>query len=327
MAWSIPTYAGVRATGQPSNYRIAMFELCRAINEREAAIGIPLSTFAIASGSPVSNPTMAQLENLRAFTSGKANLNTIRTKIISMLGYFTVSNEYSSVWTTGSMSTAIGYDLTIAPVKVNQAAYWQAMQDALDRMTYIYGTWKITADSYTATHSDIQSTVASAYSDRATNSGLPSSMPPVYSFAAGAQVTGPSNWIATILSSATWTVGDANEFKPGDTYASFTINPTGTMSDAVLEYTTQGEKISGTIDCVMDGEAQTIGSGVVTYTKSTSVWTLETPRTITATATIPSSNPFVEESSEFDFDKRRGITSPSKMHTYIDISAELTDQA
>jgi hypothetical protein len=144
MPWTVNTFSGVNTGGQPSNWRIAMFELCRAVNEREVACGGAVTQFRITAGSTVFAPTMEQLELLR-FNQAKENLIAIQAAIINMLDGFGLFNNiffyeddtFSTKWTVSSMEADIGTDLASNPVSPQDARFWQAMKDALDRMIYI----------------------------------------------------------------------------------------------------------------------------------------------------------------------------------------------
>lgn len=145
MAWTISTYAGTRATGSPSNYRTAMFELCRAVKERSAAIsGTTVSTvnFLKADGTITNAPSMADLYLMRctgANSYAETNLVAVRNFITNTLtaGRWMTSDGGPTAYTVASMESAIGASLDV-PTKVNEARAWQAYQDALDRMVYAY---------------------------------------------------------------------------------------------------------------------------------------------------------------------------------------------
>lgn len=155
MGWSIPTYAGVRATGKPSNYRVAMFELIRAINERKiASQGEVGEIWKRADGSLVSEPTMEDLEDLPAtdrFSPGWYNISRIHSIIYGMIGGYWAGGEIGSTyvrnnyfkpdlvtpWTLELIEEDIGMSVSDPATKINEARWWQAMQDALDRLTII----------------------------------------------------------------------------------------------------------------------------------------------------------------------------------------------
>lgn len=140
MAWTIETYAGTYMGGQPSNARTAMFELCRAVNERQGAIGITKTLFRKANGSTVADLTtddLAQIKCVGASSNAFLNLKSIRDAIISMVdaGYF-LETSGGTPWTKANLEADIGTDLDADPIRPQEARYWQAMQDALDRLIY-----------------------------------------------------------------------------------------------------------------------------------------------------------------------------------------------
>ncbi len=142
MGWTVTTYAGTRAIGSPSSYRTCMFELIRGIREREAVNGtIPghsIKTFYKATGTPVSGTiSMADL-NMLTLARAEYNLKNIRDSILSFIasGVFYTDDTFATQWTKALMETDIGTDLDADPAKPNEARYWQAMQDSLDRLIY-----------------------------------------------------------------------------------------------------------------------------------------------------------------------------------------------
>lgn len=154
MAWTIPTYSGVRATGNPSNYRIAMYELIRAINERHAAQGmVPYIAWITSDGLGSYAPTMEQLEDLPAhgiFSPAYQNMLNIQNYVLGALSPAVEIPPYpvspyskywkpdlSEMWTVDLMESELGMSVTDPPTKYNESRWWQAMQDSLDRMTII----------------------------------------------------------------------------------------------------------------------------------------------------------------------------------------------
>lgn len=217
MGWTISTYAGTRATGSPSNYRTAMFELCRAVKERSAAIngtGTSSVNFVKTDGTSTTSPTMADLYLLPcsgppANNYAKANLGIIRNFITGTLagGKWMTSDGGPTAYSVASMESAIGASLDV-PTKVNEARAWQAYQDALDRMIYVYSeltpptTILSQRKGYT---SDLYGTVQGAWDNRTDNTnfggGSPGGLlePAVWWSAAG----GPSTYSTGIRHTVT----------------------------------------------------------------------------------------------------------------------------
>lgn len=183
MGWTVETFAGTRATGQPSNWAVAMSELCRAVNERRALAGSDLTTFYLPDYHPSTNPSAVSFyptaEQLKGRFSGdntafgvdgsfvRRNLAQISQGIKTLLrreasvgvpdflGRFTVASGRSALYTPDSMETAIGYPLWSDPDLRNalSADYWQALKDALDLMIHLWrrpGLDSASSDYYAA---------------------------------------------------------------------------------------------------------------------------------------------------------------------------------
>lgn len=337
MAWSIVTYAGTRATGQPSAYRTAMFELCRAINERETAMGAPitglgLTTFYKADGTQTSNISMAQLEYLPcsgANSLAARNLEKIRTWItVTAPNYFTQGTGETPLVTESWLSTQVGYDLTQACPKVNDAAHWQALQDALDLLVYFYGTWNFTDSSFTGGGSNTYTTISDAWTNRNDISASPGG--------AGARANAVSptgSWRAQWASSYTWTITDGVDlFYPGGNTGSFpqTLSaPTGgTMTAAAADYLLGGTEIATGFGWSAAGDSGTFSNGGGSGSGSISTWAIGGSTSITFTASVPSTLPFNEETSATgDTTTRSAAVSLDEVRVYYDITSELTDQS
>lgn len=118
-----------------------MFELCRAVNERQAALDLTKTQFFKADGTEAADITLADLLNIEAMgvdCYAFQNLTRVRDAIISMVngGNFTETSGRSDLWTKANLETAIGADLDADPIRPQEARYWQAMQDALDLLIY-----------------------------------------------------------------------------------------------------------------------------------------------------------------------------------------------
>lgn len=154
MGWTVNTYAGTRATGQPSNYRLCMYELIRGIRERYTALGW-VETFTplwyIGDRTAKANPTLDDLAMLHSTgrTTGSitgADYNyayenmkriTDKIKVLINTGRFMTTSGGTTPWTVASVEAEIGASLDY-PTKVNEARWWQACQDALDLLINAY---------------------------------------------------------------------------------------------------------------------------------------------------------------------------------------------
>lgn len=141
MAWTYPIWQDVYAFGPDCALRTGMFELIRAVQERQVAIGISKSTFFAADGFAYQEITYESLYGMQIGglnSHFKLNLIAIQTAIVSMLnsGVFTQSAGLSDGLTKAIVETAIGTDLDSDPVSHNDTRFWQAQVDALNLMLY-----------------------------------------------------------------------------------------------------------------------------------------------------------------------------------------------
>lgn len=142
MPWTISTFAGLKANGIDSNWRVAGFELFRALNERQAAIGFAKTQFYKADGSQASDVTYAQLDGLKTSVGagGRAitNMTRLQSGITAMVtaGRFTVASGRSTAWSLATLEAAIGTSLHDAPDGPVDTRFWQAQKDALDLLIY-----------------------------------------------------------------------------------------------------------------------------------------------------------------------------------------------
>jgi hypothetical protein len=120
---------------------VALFELCRAINERQAATATTKTQFYKADGSLASDVALVDLAGIRASGTGSLaflNLKKIRDAVVAMAdsGKYTTTSGGTTVLTKTSLETAIGADIDADPIRPQEARFWQAMQDALDALIY-----------------------------------------------------------------------------------------------------------------------------------------------------------------------------------------------
>lgn len=194
MAWTISTYAGTRATGQPSNWRTAMFELCRAVNEREAAIAETKTTWYKADGTTTADITMADLANIQ-FTGANnyaiQNLQDIQSAIVSLIGtgLFTTARGGDTVYNLAAVEAAIDTDLQTDPIRANEARFWQAQQDALDLLIYYKLTIPEGGGPCSTTHSNLASTYGSFQAAWDDMSSQPPSNYPLSFYIGGSSVS------------------------------------------------------------------------------------------------------------------------------------------
>lgn len=141
MGWTVDTYAGTLATGTPAAWRTALFEICRAVNERQSAVGIGKTTFYKEDGTLASDISSADL--IGVWVSGTntylyQNLVKVQSAIANMVNseIFTVTSGKSTAYTKASLESASGADLTEPPTSAQNAEFWQGLRDALNLLIY-----------------------------------------------------------------------------------------------------------------------------------------------------------------------------------------------
>lgn len=142
MGWTVNTYSGTHAAGDPSNWRTAMFELCRAVNQRESYAGLTKTTFYNAVGGLAADRVIGDFEDMRwTVASGYPflNLTRIQAAILALIatGYFVTIDGGETAYTKSSVEAAVGTDLDSNPIRPQEARFWQAQKDALDLLIYM----------------------------------------------------------------------------------------------------------------------------------------------------------------------------------------------
>lgn len=329
MAWTIPTYAGTRATGSPSNYRIAMYELCRAITERHSLIGLGTTTFYKADGTTASAPTMADLlympcsgPNCLAYQ----NMSLITSYINSMCVYFTTTSGGDTLYSTTSLATAVGTSL-VNPTKPNDASWWQARQDALDLLTFTKGILgkDATASSQTVTSSDTTPSTVS-YSDAYDDRYFQSSSGTI-DIDLELQIAYPvaNKWQATEISTTT-RIYNSRYIEMGAGGTPVPNAPTGgDCVKTVIAYTTDEELLDTTLNFTIDGEALSF-SAAGSSTVEVDPFTINANNSVVFDWTTPVSQPFTAPGGG-DTDTRLATVSGNNATMWIDLTPYLTDQS
>lgn len=183
MGWTYPAYEGLKATGDPSAYRVALWEMIYALKQRNTAIGgLGTTTFKRADGSNVSSDsiTFADLEDIKqpgAISNFKTNLQRLHNWIRSSADRFTVASGRSASLTISDLETNAGL-WPFAPQagdKWQDYTFWQGCQDALDMMIYGYqinpsptGTQDFKYATYPGTDPDLTWQACSAVGETST---------------------------------------------------------------------------------------------------------------------------------------------------------------
>lgn len=319
MTWSVPTYHHTNAMDDDADpaWRVALFELMRAVNERQLALGATAFTqFYKGDGTQGYDLALTDLAGLGLTSlNTRTNLTRIRDWIIANLGRFTTTNGGTAVWTKATMETDIGTDLDASPVIPLDSRYWQAMQDALDRMVYAYSELTPYGTAYNGYGSNpgvSASTAQDAWDDR-TNYA---SGPPQFNY-------GPAGWIIGSGSRATIFESIDINFRFGVSTSAATL--LGTGIDSFYEYTADFDHVTiGSIDFDIDGDTITISGGGSGTAPATFTSGVELSRVLSVDTAEPSTVPFSGMSAPSPGRIRLYIT---RLKIYHDLASILTDQA
>lgn len=143
MGWTTTTWNSAYGLGPSGNLRTGLFELCRALNEREALIGMDLTEFYMGDGTEGSDIATADFVGLPiSAPSGHslgANLQRLYDGLVLLLarGAFIDANDTSSVWTISTLQAEIGGALDEIPGLLPSAALMARWQAAFDLLTAI----------------------------------------------------------------------------------------------------------------------------------------------------------------------------------------------
>jgi hypothetical protein len=335
MAWSITTYAGTQGTGSPSGWRTAMFELCRAINEREDAMGgFTAQQFYKADGTQARHITMDDLLGMAMVGDDsyfKLNCERIMAWIKTNCDSFTETSGVSDAWTVANLEADVGaFAFIDSPLRNTQALFFQQCQDALDRLIYAAlsaGLYMLpaTKDTRSSTVVDADAEVVwdDTVADTATTASISLGIPEIYwqirrekgfghpteHFGGliydncqdiGLGLVGLSGTLTAVGFSALWTSGDDGG---GSMSASFGSNS--------LSHTL------GSNDTYSEGIVADLGDftmGALTY--------------ISLTASAPGTCPLdALPSTDGTFTASMRLQIPTTYSVRFDIASELTDQS
>jgi hypothetical protein len=139
MAWSTSTYAGLYAFGPDGVLKVGLFELFRAVNEREGLAGITKTEWYIADGSEAADIALADLTGMFLGANHRTNLQRLYAGIRALCPYFCVTTTARTRHSVGSVEGIIGETLTpdIVGQRVMDASLLQVAQDALDVLVII----------------------------------------------------------------------------------------------------------------------------------------------------------------------------------------------
>lgn len=199
MAWTLETYNGAQAIGNPSNLALCMYDLFHGIRQRQAAAGLAVTNTAIKAdgtsgvinsyedfvGLPIVNWHPA-VETPVIPSLAYVNLvQVIQARILALIdsGKFVKSSGSTDVIDRDWVSSQIGYSITATLEKPLDHRFWQAMQDCLDLLLY--------------TQKDVQRFVVQAANPDLEHVGKGSALNPTASGAWSAMISDPqdaTNW-------------------------------------------------------------------------------------------------------------------------------------
>lgn len=195
MGWTVPTYFNTYMGGDPSNARLALFELMRAVNERETYLRLPNTEFVRSDETEGANLALEEIAWIPAATKdnspGQQNLKRIRDAILDMVptvdgggNGFILPDAHGTGITRAWLESEIGFDLSEEIVHPQSAAYWQAIQDAMDLLTHIRlsrgdirGGGSATRETYYATNANAQAAWDAMLADTPSVASWPSFYP------------------------------------------------------------------------------------------------------------------------------------------------------
>ena len=139
MAWSHETYDGLYALGPDGVLKTALFELFRAVNERQEALSLTKTQWYKGSGGQAADLSLSDLTGLFLGNEHRINLQRLYSAIRTLTPFFNVTSDALTMWTVESLETAIGASLTppIIGQRVMDKSLLEVAQAALDRLTLI----------------------------------------------------------------------------------------------------------------------------------------------------------------------------------------------
>lgn len=329
MAWTTPTYAGQWAYGANGVLKTALFELCRAVNERQDCLGLTKTSFAKADGTPGTDLVLSDFTNM--FTSGPSsqpfaiNCRSIMAAIKALAPRFCPTSGIATPYTVGTLETAVGLGTFLdEPRKANDPLFFQQCQDALDLLIYAQASGSF-------------SILSALVKERRANTVVDTDREVVWDSAAGATPTNPAfGSIQVFYEYALFAGGDYSNCVIANEFESASINLTN------LEGVITAAQYRGQLKCPLGADyggsmtayigstsfSGTVGIGDtqnITQTADETEMTIGGITDVKVTCDIPASCPLDPLVSSGD--SARVEFAPLGWVAYFDIAAELTDQA
>lgn len=229
MAWPTPTLNEMLLT-ENSNGRRWLHALCRALNQREACLGLTKTEFMLADGSESADPSFddflglwvggendGAITNLgRCMTGLKAMLTATDVDLIGTHSqFFDESGSGGSGYTLSSLQTAVGLgSFPDAPTLWTDLNFWKQLQGAFDLLIYCRKQLPITRGNVSeriGAGSGIAAAWAAAYADTPSTVGGGSLLNPHMGFIADASLATFREGPTTIAVNSTGLSGTLTE--------------------------------------------------------------------------------------------------------------------
>lgn len=330
MAWTTPTYAGQWAYGANGVLKTALFELCRAVNERQDCLGLTKTSFANADGTPGTDLVLGDFTNM--FTSGPGsqpfaiNCQSIMAAIKALAPHFCPTSGIATPYTVGTLETAVGLGTFLdEPRKANDPLFFQQCQDALDLLIYarrtgsflILSTLVKERRAQTIVSTDREAVWDNAVGATPTNPAAASATP-YYEYSLGVDgkyvfcsMMNEFEFVSISMSGAEGVI-TAAQYTGATSCSSFTYDHGGSMT-AYIGSTSFAATVSpgDTVTQTLTADETEITMGAIS--------------TVKVTCDLPATCPLDALSLPGD---RAGVHfNPIGWIVYFDIAAELTDQA
>lgn len=156
--WTMPSYIGEFAFGENGALITGMFELGRAINEREGVKGLTKTQWYKGNGTQAADISQSDLVGLQIASSNyKTNLTRIYASIRALCPFFIELSSGIPVddtpWSSSSLGAFVGSTLspTLTGMRITDPSILQVAQDALDQLLFTFSLQDIDDEADTAT--------------------------------------------------------------------------------------------------------------------------------------------------------------------------------
>lgn len=335
MAWTVTDWNGVYGLGPGGNLRVGLFELCRALNQREDLIGIDQTEFYKGDGTEGTDLESTDFVGLPiSAPSGHsvgANLQRLYDGLVTLLARtaYVDAADLDQYWTITDLQTYVGGALDEVPGLLPSAALLNRWQAAFDQLVVIVASPALIETRREGT----QTSTTYGTADLAWAARNDEAMLSWQSFPLGYAVTFHNNTGPKYRARVTRRVEMV--LNPTSLRPRYLAIPgplvsgiTGTIlrADAIWVGGTS-PPFSNTFDYSVNGFAYSNDgtTEIVAYSREIEVENLVDPFSVTLQASPePSSNPFPEDLPWVELG--RVEFEPSGARLFIDVGSSFTDQ-